>query len=205
MAYGWERHHVLNQMAKSDEAVTLWDEVIKSDTSRYEDQDILMNFVTNHDENSWNGTIRERMGDAAELLTALSFVSPGMPLIYSGQEYDLNHRLLFFEKDQIPHTKKIMWPILEKLGKLKYQNPALNGGKKPASYKKIHQKNSSILSFKREKNGNIVTFLGNFSSEVQTIENPSINAIDVFTNNKESSENLNLKPWGFKILLKEKF
>ena len=96
-----------------------------------------------------------------------------------------------------------MWPILEKLGKLKYQNPALNGGKKPASYKKIHQKNSSILSFKREKNGNIVTFLGNFSSEVQTIENPSINAIDLFTNNKESSKNLNLKPWGFKILIKE--
>ena len=203
MAYGWERHHVLNQMAKSDEAVTLWDEVIKSDTSRYEDQDILMNFVTNHDENSWNGTIRERMGDAAELLTALSFVSPGMPLIYSGQEYDLNHRLLFFEKDKIPHTKKIMWPILEKLGKLKNQNPALNGGKNPASYKKINLKNSSILSFEREKNGSIITFVGNFSSEVQTIENPSINAIDLFTNNKESSKNLNLKPWGFKILIKE--
>ena len=27
MAYGWERHHVLNQMAKSDEAVTLWDKL----------------------------------------------------------------------------------------------------------------------------------------------------------------------------------
>ena len=128
-----------------------------------------------------------------------------MPLIYSGQEYDLNHRLLFFEKDQIPHTKKIMWPILEKLGKLKNQNPALNGGKNPASYKKVNLKNSSILSFEREKNGSIITFVGNFSSELQTIENPSINAIDLFTNNKESSENLNLKPWGFKILLKKKF
>ena len=205
MAYGWERHHVFNQMAKSDNAVTLWDKVIKSDTSRYEDQDIIMNFVTNHDENSWNGTIRERMGDAAQLLTALSFISPGMPLIYSGQEYDLNHRLLFFEKDQIPHTKKIMWPILEKLGRLKNQNPALNGGKNPASYKKINFKNSSILSFEREKNGSIITFVGNFSSELQTIKNPSINAIDLFANNKESSENLNLKPWGFKILLKDKF
>ena len=61
------------------------------------------------------------------------------------------------------------------------------------------------MSFEREKNGSIITFVGNFSSELQTIENPSINAIDLFTNSKESSENLNLKPWGVKILLKEKF
>ena len=115
MAYGWERHHIFNQMANSDNAVALWNEVYKTDTDRYEQEDILMNFVTNHDENSWNGTVRERMGDASELLTALSFVVPGMPLIYSGQEYDLGHRLLFFEKDQIPHTKKTMWPLLEKL------------------------------------------------------------------------------------------
>ena len=95
MAYGWERHHIFNQMANSDNAVALWNEVYKTDTDRYEQEDILMNFVTNHDENSWNGTVRERMGDASELLTALSFVVPGMPLIYSGQEYDLGHRLNF--------------------------------------------------------------------------------------------------------------
>ena len=59
MAYGWERHHIFNQMAKSDNAVALWDNVIKTDTDRYEQEDILMNFVTNHDENSWNGTIYE--------------------------------------------------------------------------------------------------------------------------------------------------
>ena len=82
MAYGWERHHIFNQMANSDNAVALWNEVLKTDTDRYEQEDILMNFVTNHDENSWNGTVRERMGDASELLTALSFVVPGMPLIY---------------------------------------------------------------------------------------------------------------------------
>ena len=134
MAYGWDRHHVFNEMAKSDDAVNLWKESIKRDTNLYEADDILMTFVTNHDENSWNGTVRERMGDAAELLTALSFVVPGMPLIYSGQEYDLDHRLLFFEKDQIPSLKAVMWPLLEKLGQLKNTNPALNGGKNPATY-----------------------------------------------------------------------
>ena len=45
-----------------------------------------MNFTSNHDENSWNGTEFERMGDAARQFAALTFAEPGMPLIYSGQE-----------------------------------------------------------------------------------------------------------------------
>jgi glycosidase len=203
MAYGWERHHIFNQMAKSDNAVVLWDNIIKTDTDRYEPEDILMNFVTNHDENSWNGTIYERMKGASELLTALSFVAPGMPLIYSGQEYDLEHRLLFFEKDQIPHTKKTMWPLLEKLGQLKNSNPALNGGKNAATYKKIDLENSKILAFKREKKGEKITFLGNFSSKQEQISNPSVGALDYTSGGVESKEILSLEPWSFRILVKK--
>ena len=203
MAYGWERHHIFNQMAKSDNAVVLWDNVIKTDTDRYEQEDILMNFVTNHDENSWNGTIYERMKGASELLTALSFVAPGMPLIYSGQEYDLDHRLLFFEKDQIPHTKKTMWPLLKKLGQLKNSNPALNGGKNAATYKKIDQENSKILAFKREKEGEKVTFLGNFSPNQEQVTNPSVGALDYASGGVESKEILSLEPWSFRILVEK--
>lgn len=202
MAYGWERHHIFNEMAnESNNAVELWDEIFKKDSKRFESDDILMNFVTNHDENSWNGTIRERMGEAAELLTALSFVAPGMPLIYSGQEYDLNHRLMFFEKDQIPHTKNIMWPLLEKLGQLKYSNPALHGGKNAAAYNKINTKNEKVLTFERSKNGHKVVFLGNFSSERTQVKNPSVNATDYSSGTIETGEVLTLNPWGFKILI----
>ena len=48
---------------------------------------------------------------AAEVMTALSFTLPGMPLIYSGQEYDMQKRLRFFEKDTIPHQQNKFWPI----------------------------------------------------------------------------------------------
>ena len=201
MAYGWERHHIFNQMAKEDNAIELWDEVMSKDTERFEADDILMTFVTNHDENSWNGTIRERMEDAAELLTALSYTAPGMPLIYSGQEYDLNHRLLFFEKDQIPHTKNIMWPLLERLGQLKTSSPALHGGKKAASYERLDSGNSNVLTFQRAKEGQTVTFVGNFSDENQSISNPSQGALNYFSQTIQSSEIINLEPWGFKILL----
>ena len=201
MAYGWDRHHVFNEMAKSDDAVNLWKESIKRDTNLYEADDILMTFVTNHDENSWNGTVRERMGDAAELLTALSFVVPGMPLIYSGQEYDLDHRLLFFEKDQIPSGKAVMWPLLEKLGQLKNTNPALNGGKNPATYTDIETANSKVLVFSREKNKHKIVFIGNFSGEKQTLENSSMGALDYDSELKINDKILTLDPWGFRILL----
>ena len=201
MAYGWDRHHVFNEMAKSDDAVNLWKESIKRDTNLYEADDIIMTFVTNHDENSWNGTVGERMGDAAELLTALSFVVPGMPLIYSGQEYDLDHRLLFFEKDQIPSGKAVMWPLLEKLGQLKNTNPALNGGKNPATYTDIETANSKVLVFSREKNKHKIVFIGNFSGEKQTLENPSMGALDYDSELKINDKILTLEPWGFRIFL----
>ena len=204
MAYGWDRHHVFNEMAKSDDAVNLWKESIKRDTNLYEADDILMTFVTNHDENSWNGTVRERMGDAAELLTALSFVVPGMPLIYSGQEYDLDHRLLFFEKDQIPSTKGVMWPLLEKLGQLKNTNPALNGGKNSATYMDIETTNPKVLAFSREKNKHKVVFVGNFSDKNQSLKNPSIGAFNYDSKINVDDKTLLLEPWGFRILLDNK-
>ena len=60
-----------------------------------------MYFTTNHDENSWNGTTKERYGSSFEVQTLLAFTMPGMPLIYNGQESSLNKRLRFFEKDTI--------------------------------------------------------------------------------------------------------
>ena len=53
-------HHLLNQLAKGDaNAYDLKTYVSKiNDTFEANDKEL----VTNHDENSWNGTIEERMG-----------------------------------------------------------------------------------------------------------------------------------------------
>lgn len=200
MVYAWERHHIFNKMANEENAIEIWDKIMEKESERFESDDILMSFVTNHDENSWNGTIRERMGDASELLTALSYLSPGMPLIYSGQEYDLDHRLLFFEKDEIPKTKKIMWPLLQKLGKLKKENPALHTGIDASNYKKINVENPEILAFERSKGTDSVIFLGNFSKNSQEINNIFSGSFNYFNNVIENSEKLVFEPWGFKIL-----
>ena len=41
---------------------------------------IRMVFTTNHDENSWNGTVYERFGDAVKTFAVLCGVVKGMPL-----------------------------------------------------------------------------------------------------------------------------
>lgn len=203
MGYGWDRHHTMNHIAK-DGGAKAWDDNYAKDTARYAKDDIIMTFVTNHDENSWNGTIEERMGEAAEALTALSYIAPGMPLIYSGQEYGLNHRLKFFEKDEIPHKKGNEWEVLQKLGKLKETNKALNGGKNAASYKRL-KTDENILAFVRKKEDAEVVFIANLSKEPTKIQSPVKGAYNDYMNNSsiELKDELELQPWEYKILIKK--
>lgn len=206
MAYGWDRHHAMNAIAKGENSAILWQEQLKKDANRYEEDDILMNFVTNHDENSWNGTISERMGNASEALTALSYLTPGMPLIYSGQEYGLQHRLKFFEKDEIPHDKGKAWELLEKLGTLKNTSKALHGGKKAANYSTIDLKNNNVLAFSRSKDSAKVVYIANLSKDTVKIDNVfKENYLDYIKNTdfKENTDSLHLQPWDYKILIKK--
>ena len=203
MVYGWNTHHAMNHMAQGKQDLKAWKDRLTEIDSLYEKNDIIMNFVTNHDENSWSGTIEERMKDAAPLMTALSYTIPGMPLIYSGMEYDMNHRLKFFEKDSIPKTKQKMWPLLEKLGHLKNTNPALNGGKNPASYQNLETTNDKVLAFQRSKNNSTLAFIGNFSDKEQALKAPVKGKFANYMTSKEiefNDEVIVLKPWEFIIL-----
>lgn len=200
MVYGWGRHHTMNRMSKGANPVKDWNENMKKDIVRYEKDDILMTFVTNHDENSWNGTVSERMGKAAEALTVLGYVAPGMPLIYSGQEYNLDHRLKFFEKDSIPKKKKNMWYLLEKLGKLKANNSALNSD---ASYKSIID-DGDVLVIQREKSGKKLIYIANLSDENQKIKLPYSESFVDYLNEQKiqmKDEVIELAPWEYKIVL----
>ena len=205
MAYGWDRHHTMNHMAKGNSAAKVWRENYVKDTTRYASDDVLMTFVTNHDENSWNGTIKERLGDSWEAMTALSYLAPGMPLIYSGQEFGLNHRLKFFEKDSIPHAKGDEWNVLKKLAKLKKSNAALNGGKNAASYKMLETGNENIVAFKRIKNNNEVIFIANFSKkDEQTSIVFEGRFIDFMSNTELEKKTIKtLKSNEYKILIKK--
>lgn len=205
MAYGWEAHHTMNRIAQGKNTVKDWDKLILDNQKKYNANDILMNFVDNHDENSWNGTTKSRLAKAEEAMTALSYVMPGMPLIYSGNEYGLNHSLKFFEKDSIPKTKGAAWELRRKLGKLKTENSALNGGKKSASYKKITTPNDTeILAFEREKNGEKIIYIANLSDKTISTSLPINGEFEDFITGKkiifDAKLNTQLQPWQYYIL-----
>ena len=169
MAYAWDGHHLLNKLAKGEANAASWKTYMDSLNVKYEKDDILMNFVTNHDENSWNGTIKERMGENGMAMTALSYAAPGMPLIYSGQEYGLDKRLLFFEKDSFPHTKGDMWNLLQTLAEIKQNNTALYGGKNASAYENLLADNESILAFKRFNGSDEVIYVANLGSKEEIV------------------------------------
>ncbi|SFB03052.1 Glycosidase [Flavobacterium swingsii] len=208
MQYGWESHYIFNEIVKGEKTAKDFDNLMKKNDSLYQKDDINMNFTSNHDENFWNGTEYERLGNATETFAALTYVMPGMPLIYSGQEYDSNKRLPLYEKDTIPYTVGNMMSIYEKLGKLKTENEALNGGKNPASYNRLLTSNDvDILAFEREKNDKKVIFIGNLSktnkSFIVPIEGVFTDYMLGTKNEFVKNQKMNFNPWEYKILIAE--
>ena len=205
MQYAWEGHHVLNSIAKGEATVSDFYTYMRKQDEVLEISDFTMNFVTNHDENSWSGTVKERMGDASEILTTLVYAMPGMPLIYSGQEYDLNHRLKFFEKDSIPKVKRATWDLLTKLGDLKNNHLAFHGGKIAASYERLSTENENIVAFKRSKENVDAYFIGNLSNEEQVFSiNLEGNYKDLLQNKniEFTLDQLTLSPWNYYLVSK---
>lgn len=166
VGYDWKIHYILNEIAAGRKDVSELDEMIQWESDNYAKEISFMRFTSNHDENAWKGSEYERMGDAVEIMTALCYLLPGLPLIYNGQEYDSKKRLKFFEKDEITRDKSKMFAVYKALGRLKNQHPALNGGVNKANFKRINTSDDkNIISFCREKSGERLYFIGNLSAE----------------------------------------
>ena len=206
MQYGWEVHHIFNEIAKGTKNVSDFDEYMVKTSATLKDGGINMNFITNHDENSWSGTLEERMPDSKEIFTALTYLMPGMPLIYSGQEYDMNHQLKFFEKDSIPKTKGAYFDLLVRLGALKNNNGALNSSEELSTYQRINtSEDASILAFSRENKEDKVIFIGNFSDTAIKFSLPLSGTYQDYLYSSdlefEGTANLDLAPWEYYILI----
>lgn len=204
MAYGWDGHHTMNAIAKGKKNTHDWRGYMAQVNERYQDREILMNFVTNHDENSWNGTVGERMGAAKDAFIALSYCMDGMPLIYSGLEYNLDHRLKFFEKDSIPKTKADNWELLTQLGGIKTVHPALRGGKEAATYTDLLPEHDKLLIFEREYNGAKLIYLANLSADPVTTNWTVPEGWQQLAGNadlpKSGPDPYELAPWEYHIL-----
>ncbi len=162
--YGWELHHKLNALAKKEIQSDAIHSVVIKNRKQFSGRAFRMNFITNHDENSWNGSEYERMGNNWEKMAILTFALPGMPLIYSGQENSLNHRLKFFEKDLIDWSLPEI-PLYKTL--CKYKNEGYFGSNEDTSYQPL--KSSDLFGFQRNLEKGKLTVLMNFGEKTMEI------------------------------------
>ena len=209
MTYGWEFHHLMNKIAqgKAEPSEIL---TYKQKDNQYPKNAIRMYFTSNHDENSWNGTEMERMGDARFVMAVLSYAMNGMPLIYNGQETSLNRRLLFFEKDQINWDKMDMVSFYSTLNALKHRNYLL-AAERYEAYDKLELLNDGkVIAITRLSNtfpGAEVVFYLNLSAEKQTVKGPMDSKAqwtNVFSGKrfKKVNKPFKLAPWGYMVIEK---
>jgi len=208
MNYTWKQFKLMQSIAKGEnKANALWDH-ISWDDSVYADYTYRMNFTTNHDENSWNGTTEEMFGEGAQTFAVLTFTIPGMPLIYSGQEAGLNKRLRFFEKDTIDWTNLPYADFYKTLNNLKTRNKALWNGTAGGNMVEITKgQNPNVFAFSREKDGDKVFVLLNLSAEKQIFkidrEMFAGTYSDVFSGEQVTVANqqeFELLPWKYIVL-----
>ena len=207
MTYDWDLHKLMNGIYKGEKSPSALKEHILKDQQLYPAYAFRMQFTSNHDENTWNGTEFERLGEAAEMFAVFSSAIPGMSLIYSGQEVAFNKRLDFFEKDLIVWKESDFTKLYSKLNSIKSDNKALWNGNKGGSIEFIHHNNQeNVLALIRTRDEDKILALFNMSAkETQVNLNSHLingNYYDFETDKPgEIKDKLDylIKPWSYKL------
>lgn len=172
-----------------------------------------MNFITNHDENSWAGTEFERLGDGVKAFAVLAYTLNGMPLIYTGQEVGFNHRFKFFAKDIAPTWEENdTFRFYQKLNQLKHSQQALAAGKnggKMIRYQTSNDKAVYVFSRQLDKKNEVLVMLNLTPNTV------NINFIDKTPKGKfknyfddttfsfdDKGATISMKPWEYRVYVK---
>ena len=212
MTYNWPLKDLMNSVANGEKNALEIKNYFEYEKSEYDIDDYRMTFTTNHDENTWQGTVFERLGDAAETFAVLTSVVKGMPLVYSGQEAGLDKRLDFFEKDQIEWKDHKFYETYQTLFKLKHENKALWNGEAGGEMNFINTgQDENIFAFSRAKENDKVISVFNLSDvdrEVNLTSQELIGKYSELFSNSEfnfTSDNaeISLKAWGYVVLIKE--
>ncbi len=210
MNYSWEMYHLMVNIAQRKDSANALKKYFKREWASYPNNVYRLMFLTNHDQNSWEGTVDSLFGASRKAFATLIFTAQGVPLLYSGQEACLDKKLKFFERDPIKWDTCEMTGFYENLIKLKHNNQALWNGDFGGRMIRIRtSKDKKVFAFYREKDNNkILVFLNltrkpvSFRTATDGLEGEYK---DYFSGKKEKlkkGEKQELEPWGFRILIK---
>ncbi len=208
--YGWQMHHLMNDVAQQKVRFTALRDYIYADRDRYPASAMRMAFTSNHDENSWSGSEFTRMGAAREIMAAFTFVVPrGLPLVYTGQEVGYDHSFAFFDRDPIPdYRPSAETELYRKLALLRHENPALAAGERGGEMVEIRNNaEDCLMTMVREVEGNRVVSIMNLSPySIHVYYNTGIYAglyKDAMTGAEYELPTLveeDMAPWSYRIL-----
>ena len=208
MNYGWSMHTMMKAVAKGARTADKIDSLREANQGRFPAWYYQMLFTQNHDENSWNGTLNESFGPAADAFIVLSSTLEGMPLVYNGMESNLNKRLAFFEKDTIVWGNYAKSDFFKALMTLKHRNSALWNGLAGGKAVKIPtDHDEQIYAFYRQRDNDRVTVVLNLSNRPITARLTGDGYIgtytDVFTHQSVELKPemiVTLKPWEYRVM-----
>lgn len=179
MAYNWPMKDVFNDIAatagqrtfdnnKLNEAnASAIDDLLNKQAKEFAQDSYLMNMITNHDLNSWEGTEFQRLGNLTNAFAVLSYTLPGMPLIYTGQETGMNRAFEFFVKDVPPtfEPRNDYFTFYQKLNALKHSEKALQAGVKGGDMHRYRTTSPDLYVFSRSAEGSSVLVMVNLGSK----------------------------------------
>ena len=205
MGYNWPMKDVFNAIAATSGQNTYNDHVypvvnalaidslLAEQATTYPGDTYLMNMITNHDLNSWEGTEFQRLGNLTDAFAILSYTLPGMPLIYTGQETGMNRAFEFFTKDKAPEfePRNEYFTFYQKLNDLKHGQKALAAGNAGGEMVRYMTSSPNIYAFSRSVDDSTVTVIVNLGKDSETVEFTSTvpengeNNINYFTGQHE--------------------
>ena len=211
MTYAWSWNETMHKICTGKADVSGLFIYYSWNESAWPDNSFRMTFVSNHDKNSWEGTMWEQFGDGLEAAIVLSVVGEGMPLIYNGQEAGNAKRLEFFERDPIVWKAHPIGDLYKKLFGLLKSNTALWHAQWGATMVKVPNSNEkNVLSFVRENEHDKVFAVFNLSAQADTVrftEDLYHGDYVEFFNDAETHLDehtaIPLAPWAYKVFVKQ--
>ncbi|RZJ31726.1 MAG: alpha-amlyase, partial [Flavobacterium sp.] len=171
MTYSWSLWDKMHAAAKDNKGIGGLVEYMAHDVSTFPRNAYRMTFTENHDKNSWEGNQYSNFGDALPASMVLACTVNGMPLVYSGQEAGLDRSLKFFDKDVIEWKQHPFADMYSRLFALKHSNHALwNGGYGGEMIRIFSDQQDQVISFSREKDGDKVIDIINYSPTPVTVK-----------------------------------
>lgn len=210
MTYSWTLWDKMKDATVNKKGIGGLVEYMAHDVGAVPPDAFRMTFTENHDKNSWEGNQFSNFGEGLPACMVLCAVINGMPMVYGGQEAGLSRSLKFFDKDLIEWKQHPFYDLYKRLFTLKHSNHALWNGAWGGEMVRIYNdKMDRVISFSREKDGDKVIPIINFSDQPVTVKLHSIyhKGIykDYFTGKQyewKGDDEMTVGAWGYLVLVK---